>query len=141
MLKYTFAHFPGITLAREIELWNDGYLCWEDLAGAINPIGSQGNGLAGEAIRSQQKLVEGDARFFGENLPSSTHWRAYPEFLDGAAFLDKLSPIAMIASFKRMILGYGPAAIVPWGLSTTSAEVMRAIEVGLDRFTLDSVRQ
>ncbi len=88
MLNYTFAHFPGMTLARELELWNDGYLCWYDLVRAINPIGTRGNGLAEEAIRSQQKLAEGDARFFGENLPSSSRWRAYPEFLDGAAFLD-----------------------------------------------------
>ncbi|MCH8222192.1 MAG: ribonuclease H-like domain-containing protein [Chloroflexi bacterium] len=91
MLTHTFAHFPGVTLAREAELWDDGYFCWDDLIAKANSgggLGGPGDGVTDEAIRSRQRLAAGDAGFFRERLPSSARWRAYPEFIDGAAFLD-----------------------------------------------------
>jgi hypothetical protein len=87
MLTHTFAHFPSVTLAREAELWGDGYFCWDDLI-ARGASGGPGKGVTDEAIRSRQRLVAGDAGFFREHLPSSARWRAYPDFIDGAAFLD-----------------------------------------------------
>ena len=87
MLTHTFAHFPGVTLAREAELWDDGYFCWDDLIARDDP-GGPGGGVTDEAIQSLQKLASGDAGFFRERLPSSARWRAYPDFIDGAAFLD-----------------------------------------------------
>ncbi len=87
MLTHTFAHFPGVTPVREAELWGDGYSCWDDLIARGNSDGA-GNEVSDEAMRSRQKLAAGDAGFFRERLPSTTRWRAYPDFIDGAAFLD-----------------------------------------------------
>lgn len=91
MLTHTFSHFPGMTLAHEAELWNDGYSCWDDLIANFSATaGADGSKktLTYEAIQSRQKLEEGDAGFFHDRLPSSTRWRAYPDFINGAAFLD-----------------------------------------------------
>ena len=87
MLTHTFAHFPGVTLAREAELWDDGYFCWDDLIAKGNSDGA-GNAVSDQAMRSRQRLAAGDAGFFSERLPSATRWRAYPDFIGGAAFLD-----------------------------------------------------
>lgn len=91
MLTHTFSHFPGITPAREEQLWNDGYLCWDDLIANSGPganSGAPGSEITDEAIRSRQMLEMGNAGFFHDRLPSSSRWRAYPDFIDGAAFLD-----------------------------------------------------
>ncbi|HLA37510.1 MAG TPA: ribonuclease H-like domain-containing protein [Candidatus Brocadiales bacterium] len=111
MLRHTFIHIPGVGRITEERLWGSGIRNWEE---CLNELRSVDCGLRNSKPRTMQspsgtgppfsprvlKVVEshledscrslsqGDTAFFEEWLPSREKWRMYPDFANGAVFLD-----------------------------------------------------
>jgi len=90
MLKHSFCHIPGIGLKSERKLWLQGVHCWDDLlAGTAQATSASRQALARERLgESRLALERRDAEFFALTLPSSEHWRLFPDFCDSVAYLD-----------------------------------------------------
>ena len=89
MLKNTFIHIPGIGEKTEKQLWEKGILDWDrvkDHPDAATP--SRMDTISQWVDRSRQHLLNRKHRFFSDHLPSSQHWRLYPEFKSSCAFID-----------------------------------------------------
>jgi uncharacterized protein len=90
MLQHTFCHIPGIGLKTETQFWNTGIRSWDDFLNS----GSEGLAVPRkELIRrsleeSLVNLENREAAHFESLLPSSLHWRFFPEFRDRTAYLD-----------------------------------------------------
>ncbi|TSA19014.1 MAG: DUF429 domain-containing protein [Betaproteobacteria bacterium] len=94
MLQSTFRHLRGISAQRELELWRQGVLTWEDLAvrvrpqfplfnEAVNATGSSSMlGLSRQALRS------GDIAFFAKHLDRQEHYRIALTYPKETIFLD-----------------------------------------------------
>ncbi len=90
MLKHTFLHVDHVGPATERRLWESGILDWDRaLAGLPD---SLRNGLLrslpSTIEESRDALARDDARFFAKRLAAKHHWRLYPAFRQGVAFLD-----------------------------------------------------
>ncbi|AEH51091.1 ribonuclease H-like domain-containing protein [Pseudothermotoga thermarum] len=90
MLKRTFLHFPNVGERREKLLWKYGYLDWEDIINLPPPSGWSRFWLEWqkEAERSLVALDQKNSEYFALSLPTSHWWRAIPEFLNEAVYLD-----------------------------------------------------
>ena len=81
MLRSTFQLIDGIGPDRESDLWHDGVTTWDMLA-AASP---QHSGVLEQA---EQRLADGQARYFQDALASRERWRLYADFQRDTAFLD-----------------------------------------------------
>jgi len=83
MLRRTFAHLPGISLAKEKALWSRGIIDWADLRSeALNPR------ILPVIDASEEAYIAGDLHYFYRSLPRQLLWRMVPEFLEDVAYLD-----------------------------------------------------
>lgn len=91
MIKRTFRILPSIGAAREVALWREGILFWDDFLSCGHPMQiSPKRKEDYDAIikRAEEYLSSRDASSLGTMLPPSETWRLYHEFRDSAAFLD-----------------------------------------------------
>lgn len=89
MLPQTFCHIPGISTAKEAQLWADGVHSW-DLAhpGRSSSPHAQQKSFLETIDKSRNELSRRNAEFFGQRLPSSEQWRLFGEFRDQVAYVD-----------------------------------------------------
>lgn len=91
MLRSTFLHLTGIGPVTESELWGHGITSWTELRSApflASLPSERRRRLDRELDASESAVTEGVSEFFSLRLPSSEHWRLYPEFRERTAFLD-----------------------------------------------------
>ena len=89
VLCQTFCHVPGISLKAEERLWLSGAVSWDSVDCAGTVLGSRRREhLLQHLEESRHQLSVRNAGFFAGTLPSSEHWRLFPEFLDSLAYLD-----------------------------------------------------
>ena len=86
MLQQTFCHLPGVSPARERQLWESGIADWAALE-AADASGWQRT-VRGHLEASRRHLAAGDSGYFGRRLPVREHWRLLPEFPQATAYLD-----------------------------------------------------
>ena len=88
MLQNTFRHIAKIGSVTEQRLWEAGALSWEEaleLPFELLPIRRP---IDEHLHASIEKLAERDAAWFSSQLPNSESWRLFPEFREGAAYID-----------------------------------------------------
>lgn len=90
MLRNTFCHIPGISLAEERRLWSLGIDCWEALgrARAADLPRRAARALPHRIRESIESLERNDAAYFAGLLPSGLHWRLFPDFRPSIVYLD-----------------------------------------------------
>ena len=89
MMKNTFCHVPGITAAREQKLWDSGCHSWESLIQTDFAQKPKRSGSVSFHIEQSLENIEKDNLvYFSEKLPSSLHWRLFPDFRHSIAYLD-----------------------------------------------------
>lgn len=90
MLKNTFCHIPGISVAAERNLWSSGIHSWEAAieVDRIRLPRRQQSALPGHIKESFEMLERGNLYHFAELLPSNQHWRLFPDFRRAIAYLD-----------------------------------------------------
>jgi len=90
MLKSTFHHLPGIGAHTERQIWSAGILAWEDFKEPY-PVKWSSARLAAckRGLQTSLKhLRDNHPGYFTGDLPSSQHWRIFPEFKNTTAYLD-----------------------------------------------------
>ncbi len=91
MIEHTFQILPSVGAKKEMALWEEGVLTWDDFVSA-DSIGCIGRSLKerGDAVLTQasELLDSGECRLLGDMLPRGEHWRMYRRFRDRAAYLD-----------------------------------------------------
>ncbi|GBC98100.1 hypothetical protein HRbin17_00596 [bacterium HR17] len=90
MLTRTFLHFPQVGERRERALWRCGLYDWHAILqmpafAAWRRFWDAWRQTAEVSLRA---YARGDAAFFAHRLPRTTWWRAIPDFLSRAIFLD-----------------------------------------------------
>jgi len=90
MLKSTFCHIPGIGTKTESRLWDSGLYCWEDItrSDSIRLSPARLNAARCCIEQSIGHLDDNDPTYFATLLPSSLHWRLFPEFRNSTAYVD-----------------------------------------------------
>ena len=89
MLKNTFCHLSGITPNKEQKLWGKGICSWEALLqDESSRRGRRAQKVAEQVKMSLEYLAGNNPIYFAEQLPSSQHWRLFPEFRDSLVYLD-----------------------------------------------------
>jgi uncharacterized protein len=90
MLKNTFCHIPGISVAAERNLWSAGIHSWEAAieVDRIRLPRRQQRVLPGHIKESFEMLERGNLYHFAGLLPSNQHWRLFPDFRRAIAYLD-----------------------------------------------------
>lgn len=94
MLQSTFRHLKGISAQKELELWRQGVLTWEDLAARVSPQFSlfreAGNATGSSSMlsMSREALQRGDIAFFAKYLDRQEHYRIALTFPRETLFLD-----------------------------------------------------
>ena len=92
MIRNTFCHIPGIGTRTEQRLWDLGIHSWDDFADIESrrlPLGKQRIRTFTHYLdQSIARLQHSDPGFFANLLPSDEHWRLFPDFRDGVAYLD-----------------------------------------------------
>ena len=87
MIEHTFCHIPGIGPATESKLWAQGVRSWSDVD--LGPWrGARSELMREHAKRALMALEANDARYFHREFPAREHWRLFPAFRGGAAYLD-----------------------------------------------------
>ena len=88
MLQRTFCHLPGVSPARERQLWDAGFHCWSDLAAAVAPIPGLRRPAALALEESSRRYAAGDSCYFARMLAAREQWRLLPEYPGATAYLD-----------------------------------------------------
>ncbi len=90
MLKSTFAHVPGVGLRTERRLWDSGVLDWDAFVRPcpIRLSRSRIGFLKKYLKESRTHLGNNNPNYFANLLPSSLHWRLFPEFRNSTVYLD-----------------------------------------------------
>ncbi len=89
MLRQTFCHVPGIGLKAEQRLWAAGVVSWDAVETAATALSKRRlEGLAQHLEESHRQLAGNNPAFFAQTLPSSEHWRLYPDFRNSVAYVD-----------------------------------------------------
>lgn len=94
MLQSTFRHLKGISAQRELELWRQGVLTWEDLAVRVSPQfplfkeAVNATGPSSMLSMSREALQVGDMAFFAKHLDRQEHYRIALTFPKETIFLD-----------------------------------------------------
>lgn len=90
MLVNSFIHIPGIGPATEQKLWTSNILSWEDTdrlhMTEFPP--HKITVLKKNILESNQQLEDGNPNYFEALLPSSQHFRLFPEFRKACAYID-----------------------------------------------------
>jgi uncharacterized protein YprB with RNaseH-like and TPR domain len=84
MLKHTFVHINGIGMQTEQNLWKKNIITHQN---AIESKYFSSHKL-NKVIETKQKLVQRDALYFHNNIPSKERWRMFGEFYDSVAYID-----------------------------------------------------
>ena len=84
MLKHTFIHLDGVGKITEKELWKRQILTHQD---AITKNSFPPSKII-KISETKQKLKDGDALYFHNNLPSKERWRMFGEFHNSVAYID-----------------------------------------------------
>jgi uncharacterized protein YprB with RNaseH-like and TPR domain len=91
ILPRTFVHVPGIGLATERSLWENGITSWQKFLSSsheVHPLRRSQTQACRFIEKSQEALYKADAAFFRKHLPREEWWRLYPNFESKAVFLD-----------------------------------------------------
>ena len=90
MLRNTFCHIPGIGVTTEKRLWADGIDSWESALelGPSRMTTQRREKVARYVAESKIHEQEQNPRYFADRLPANLHWRLFPHFRDGAAYVD-----------------------------------------------------
>ena len=90
MLKSSFVHISGIGPKTEQRLWQSGIDTWDKFTDNIPVRFSTARWAEiDKALEiSRFHLNNDDPRFFEQGLPSSQHWRLFPDFRNSTAYLD-----------------------------------------------------
>lgn len=94
MLQSTFRHLRGISAQRELELWRQGVLTWEDLAARVSPQfplfkeAVNATGSSSMLNMSREALRDGDIAFFAKHLDRQEHYRIALTYPKETIFLD-----------------------------------------------------
>jgi len=88
MLTNSFIHIQGIGPATETGLWQQGILDWHDfLKNMPSAFSPSRCAFIGEALAESLKN-SADPYYFTRLLPSSQHWRLFPDFRGETVYLD-----------------------------------------------------
>jgi uncharacterized protein YprB with RNaseH-like and TPR domain len=90
MLKNTFSHIPGIGVITEQRIWDSGIHNWKGF-NQNSPCGlsqSKTDTISTYLEASQRQLESGNPNYFSQLLPTSQHWRFFPEFRHAMVYLD-----------------------------------------------------
>ena len=86
-IENSFIPVRGVGEATERRLWNDGVTHWNAFDGST--VGATTERRIREFIATaRDRLDAGDAALFDDAFPSSSRWRLYENFRDGACFFD-----------------------------------------------------
>ena len=94
MLQSTFRHLWGISAQRELELWRQGVLTWEDLAARVSPQfppfkeAANATGSSSMLSMSREALRRDDMAFFAKYLDRQEHYRIALTYPTETIFLD-----------------------------------------------------
>ena len=84
MLKHTFIHLDGVGELTEKKLWKKKILTHQD---AIDKNTFPPSKII-KISETKQKLEDGDALYFHDNLPSKERWRMFGTFYNSVAYID-----------------------------------------------------
>jgi uncharacterized protein YprB with RNaseH-like and TPR domain len=90
MLKNSFIHIPGIGTNTERQLWDSGLSCWEQLESG-NPhriFPKRYEKIFAYTKESLEQLNNKNPKYFSDLMPPKEHWRLFPHFRSGTAYLD-----------------------------------------------------
>jgi uncharacterized protein YprB with RNaseH-like and TPR domain len=90
MLENTFCHIPGVSARLECMLWEAGIHSWDRLRNDTDlPLSPQRVRTIMEHLHSSaHHLEQSNPLYFFAKLPSRQHWRLFPAFRSGTAYLD-----------------------------------------------------
>ncbi|MFO7748887.1 MAG: ribonuclease H-like domain-containing protein [Desulfobacteraceae bacterium] len=90
MLTNTFHHIPGIGIKKEENLWKSGITSWESLKGNPPPaLPAKLSATLNQHIEvSLAHIKKKNFGYFRDLLPSSLHWRFFPEFRSSTVYID-----------------------------------------------------
>jgi uncharacterized protein YprB with RNaseH-like and TPR domain len=90
MLRHTFCHMPGIGVATEKRFWADGVESWDRASepGLTRMAPRRRETVSRCVAESRVHEQEGNPRYFADRLPANLHWRLFPDFRDGVAYVD-----------------------------------------------------
>jgi uncharacterized protein YprB with RNaseH-like and TPR domain len=89
VLRQTFCHVPGFGIKAEERLWAEGVVNWDAARQTDLRLGARRCELLTRHLEeSRRQLGEGNAAFFSASMPSTQHWRIYPDFRDSVAYVD-----------------------------------------------------
>lgn len=90
MIKSTFCHLPGISLAEERSLWQKGLRDWDDLLcwAAVYYDEKRYHALQRAITQSQDAFELKSIGYFLAKLPTLETYRIYPDFSEQIFFLD-----------------------------------------------------
>ena len=90
MLINTFHHIRGIAAKTEVELWSSGIRDWNGLEEPhrINLSREKIEILRRHIQESRHHVAHNDPVYFQKLLPTSLHWRFFPEFRHSTVYLD-----------------------------------------------------
>ena len=91
MIEHTFQIMPSVGAKKEMNIWEEGILSWDDFLSA-DSIGCVKPALKekGDAVLMQasELLDDGESRLLGDMVPKGEHWRMCDHFREDAAYLD-----------------------------------------------------
>jgi uncharacterized protein YprB with RNaseH-like and TPR domain len=90
MLKNTFLHIPGIGIKTEQRLWKSGINEWDQFFTHLQiGIPPKTIDAMSEYIKeSKNQMAFSNPNYFAERIPSTHHWRFFPEFRNSTVYLD-----------------------------------------------------
>jgi uncharacterized protein len=91
MLTRSFVLLDGVARQRELSLWQQAVLSWNDFLEVkkVSGISCKRKFFFDKMLcRAKSALHNDDAVFFASVLPTGEHWRCYEWFRDDAVFLD-----------------------------------------------------
>ena len=90
MLRSSFVHIGGIGPKTEQRLWESGIETWDSFTddGPVRFSTERRAAIHKTLEESQSHLMNGVPGFFEQGLPSSQHWRLFPDFRASTAYLD-----------------------------------------------------
>lgn len=90
MLNHSFVHIPTIGLLTENKIWTSGIRTMEEFIKSppafLKPPRQQAIGR--HIHLSIEKMQNGEARYFCDNLPTGEQWRLFREYQDATAYID-----------------------------------------------------
>ena len=93
MIEHTFQIMPSVGAKKEMNIWEEGILSWDDFLSA-DSIGCVKPALKEKRdavlMQASELLDDGESRLLGDMVPKGEHWRMFDHFRDDAAYLDKI---------------------------------------------------